>query len=161
MLSFARGAARNAGQAYVRQAVECARAILKDGLERRAIEVIVDLAPDLAAVHGVQADLDQLLLNLLTNSRDAMPQGGRLTVSARDLEQSVELVVEDNGCGIAPEHLAKVQEPFFSTKPDGNGLGLAICRSIVWQMRGTLELRSTPGKGTRVAAVLPAYQSGP
>jgi two-component system, NtrC family, sensor kinase len=161
MLSVARGAARNAGQAYVRQAVECARAILKDGLERRAVEVVVDLEPDLAAVHGVQADLDQLLLNLLTNSRDAMPQGGRLSVSARRQGDSVELVVEDSGCGIPPEYLAKVQEPFFSTKPDGNGLGLAICRSIVWQMRGTLDLRSTPGKGTRVAVVLPAYQPGP
>jgi signal transduction histidine kinase len=161
MLSFARGAARNAGQAYVRQAVECARSILKDGLERRAVEVLVDLEPDLAAVHGVQADLDQLLLNLFTNSRDAMPQGGQLSVRARRQGSSVELIVEDTGCGIPPEHLAKIQEPFFSTKPDGNGLGLAICRSIIWQMRGTLDLQSTPGKGTRVAAVLPAYQSGP
>jgi signal transduction histidine kinase len=160
MLSFARGAARNAGQAYVRQAVECARTILKDGLERRAVEVSVDLEPDLAAVHGVQADLDQLLLNLITNSRDAMPQGGQLSVQARRLGDCVELVVEDSGCGIPPEHLAKIQEPFFSTKADGNGLGLAICRSIVWQMRGKLDLRSTPGKGTRVAALLPVYPSG-
>jgi two-component system NtrC family sensor kinase len=161
MLSFARGAARNTGQAYVRQAVECARIILKDGLERRAVAVIVDLEPDLAAVHGVQADLDQLLLNLLTNSRDAMPQGGQLSVRARRQGGSVELVVEDTGHGIPPEHLVKIQEPFFSTKPDGNGLGLAICRSIVSQMRGLLDLRSTPGKGTRVAVVLPAHQSGP
>jgi len=161
MLSFARGAARNAGQAYVRQAVECARTILKDGLERRAVEVSIDLGPDLPAVHGVQADLDQLLLNLLTNSRDAMPQGGRLSVRARRQGEFVELVVEDTGCGIPAEDMAKIQEPFYSTKPDGNGLGLAICRSIVWQMRGTLDLRSTPGKGTCVAAVLPMYPLGP
>jgi signal transduction histidine kinase len=160
MLSFARGAARNAGQAYVRQAVECARTILKDGLERRAVAVNVDLEPDLPAVYGVQADLDQLLLNLITNARDAMPQGGQLAVRARKQGEAVELVVEDNGCGIPPEHLAKIQEPFFSTKPDGNGLGLAICRSIVWQMRGKLDLRSTPGKGTWVTAVLPIYHSG-
>jgi signal transduction histidine kinase len=160
MLSFARGEARNIGQAYVRQAVECARAILKDGLERRGVEVTVDLEPDVAPVHGVQAELDQLLLNLLTNSRDAMPQGGRLSVRARRLEGAVELVVEDTGCGILPEHLARIQEPFFSTKPGGNGLGLAICRSIVWQMRGTLELSSVPGQGTRATAVLPVYHSG-
>jgi signal transduction histidine kinase len=161
MLSLARGAARNAGEASVGQAVECTRTILKDSLDRRAVEVVVELEPDLPAVHGVQADLDQLLLNLVSNSRDAMPQGGRLEVRARRQEGSVELVVEDSGCGIPPEHLAKIQEPFFSTKADGTGLGLAICRSIVWQMRGTLDLRSTPGKGTRVAAVLPAYQPGP
>jgi signal transduction histidine kinase len=160
MLSFARGAARNAGQAYVRQAVECACTILNDGLERRGVEVVVDLERELPAVHGVQADLDQMLLNLLTNARDAMPQGGRLVVRARRLAEAVELVVEDSGCGIPAEHLAKIQEPFFSTKPDGNGLGLAICRSIVWQMRGTLDLRSTPGKGTLVTAILPAYAAG-
>src|SRR5262249_55935635 len=150
-------ASHNAGQAYIRQAVECARTILKDGFERRAIEVLLDLEPDLPAVHGVQADLDQLLLNLLTNARDALPQGGRLSVRAQRQEKEVALVVEDTGCGIPPEHLAKIQEPFFSTKPDGNGLGLAICRSIVWQMRGTLDVQSTLGQGTRVTAVLPMY----
>jgi signal transduction histidine kinase len=160
MLSFARGAARNVGQAYVRQAIECARTILKESLSRRAIELVVGLEPDLAPVHGVQADVDQLLLNLVTNARDAMPQGGQLAVRARRHGDAVELVVEDTGCGIPAEHLAKIQEPFFSTKPEGNGLGLAICRSIVWQMRGTLDIQSTPGKGTRVTAVLPAYPTG-
>jgi signal transduction histidine kinase len=161
MLSFARGTARNAGEAYVRQAVECAHTILRDGLDRRAVEVVVDLEPDLVPVHGVQADLDQLLLNLVSNSRDAMPRGGRLSVLARRQGAAVELVVEDSGCGMPPEHLARVREPFFSTKPDGTGLGLAICRSIVGQMRGTLDLWSEPGRGTRVTAVLPAYRSGP
>lgn len=160
MLSFARGAARNAGQAYVRQAIECGRTILRDGLERRSVEFLLELEPDLTPVHGVQADLDQLLLNLLTNSRDAMPQGGRLIVRARRQGESVELVVEDTGCGIPPEHMAKIQQPFFSTKPEGNGLGLAICRSIVWQMRGTLDIRSAPEKGTCVTTMLPVYQSG-
>src|SRR5262249_19114345 len=83
MLSFARGAARNIGEAHVRHAVECARTILKDGLARAGVEPVVDLEPDLPPVHGVQADLDQLLLNLVTNARDAMPQGGRLTIRAR------------------------------------------------------------------------------
>lgn len=160
MLSFARGASRNTGQAYVRQSVECARTILKDGLTRRAVDVFTDVEPDLAPVHGVQADLDQLLLNLLSNSRDAMPRGGRLSVRAKQREDSVELVVEDTGCGIPPEHMEKIKEPFFSTKPDGNGLGLAICRSIVWQMRGKLDIRSVPGEWTRVTVVFPLYQPG-
>jgi signal transduction histidine kinase len=160
MLSFARGAVRNVGEAHVRQAVECARTILKDGLTRYGVELTVELEPDLPAVHGVQADLDQLLLNLFTNARDAMPNGGRLTIGARRQDGAVELIVADTGCGIAPEDLAKLQEPFFTTKSDGHGLGLAICRSIVWQMRGTLDLRSAPGQGVRVTAVLPAYQPG-
>lgn len=160
MLSFARGAARNVGQASVRQAIECARTILKDGLQRSGIQTSADIATDAQAVHGVQADLDQLLLNLLTNSRDAMPKGGNLTVRARRLGGILELVVEDSGGGISPEHLAKVQEPFFTTKENGSGLGLSICRSIVWQMRGTLDIESKLGEGTRVIVKFPAYQAG-
>ena len=144
----------------MRQAVETARNILKDSFERRGVVVTVELPPDLPAVHGIQADIDQLLLNLLTNSRDAMEQGGRLVIAARVKGDAVELVVEDSGCGIPPEDLAKIQEPFFSTKPDGNGLGLAICRTIVWQMRGQFDIQSTLGQGTRVTAVLPIHHQG-
>jgi signal transduction histidine kinase len=160
MLSFARGAARDAGGASVRQAVDNTRALLKEGFRRRGVEVVADVEPGLPALPGAQADLEQLFLNLLTNARDAMPRGGRIAVTARRAGDDVYLSVEDTGDGIPPEHLAKVFEPFFSTKPQGNGLGLAICRSIVWQMQGKLELASTPGEGTRVSAVIPVNPAG-
>lgn len=170
MLKFARGTAHNGGEANVRQAIDTTRAILKEGLQRRGIEVVVEAEAGMPALRGSQGDLEQLLLNLLTNSRDAMPHGGRLVVSARRVEQAIRLVVEDTGAGIPPEHLPKVLEPFFTTKPQGNGLGLSICRSIVWQLRGKLEIHSTPGEGTRVTVILPipsevahepAMQAGP
>jgi signal transduction histidine kinase len=72
----------------------------------------------------------------------------------------LELVVEDDGCGIPREHLARIQEPFFTTKPDGHGLGLAICRSIVAQMQGHLRIESTPGAGTCVRASFPISEEG-
>jgi len=100
------------------------------------------------------------LLNLLTNARDAMPQGGRLLIAARGCDQGIELVVEDTGVGIPPENLSKVLEPFFSTKADGNGLGLSICRSIVWQMQGKMEISSTTGAGTRVTVIIPVPGQG-
>ena len=78
-----------------------------------------------------------------------------MLIAGRRAEQSIELVIEDTGGGIPPENLPKVFEPFFSTKPEGNGLGLSICRSIVWQMQGKLDINSTPGVGTRVTVIIP------
>jgi signal transduction histidine kinase len=155
MLSFARGAVHDTGGANIKQAIDNTRAILKEGLQRRGIDVVVEVDPGLPPVRGSQGDLEQLLLNLLTNSRDAMPHGGRLLIAVRRVEQALQLVVEDTGGGIPPEHLPKILEPFFSTKPQGNGLGLSICRSIVWQMQGKLDINSTPGKGTRVTVMIP------
>jgi signal transduction histidine kinase len=155
MLSFARGAVHETGEANIQQAIENTRAILKEGLERRGIDVTVEVEPGLPGIQGSQGDLEQLLLNLVTNSRDAMPQGGRLLITAGRHEQTLQLVVDDTGGGIPPEHLPKVLEPFFSTKPQGNGLGLSICRSIVWQMHGTLDIKSVPGQGTRVTVAIP------
>ena len=75
----------------------------------------------------------------------------------------VEIAVSDSGCGIPAEHLPRVTEPFFTTKPRGNGLGLSICRSILWEVDGTITIRSEAGKGTRVDIALPqaATQSQP
>jgi signal transduction histidine kinase len=158
MLSFARGAVHAADGANVRQAIDNTRAILKEGLCRRGIEVVVEVEDRLPLVPGSQNDLEQLLLNLLTNARDAMPKGGRLSIAARWSDPNLQLVVEDTGIGIPAEHLSKVLEPFFSTKPQGNGLGLSICRSIVWQMQGKLEINSTPDVGTCVTIFLPLSQ---
>jgi signal transduction histidine kinase len=160
MLSFARGSADAPGGASIKQAIDNTRALLKDGLQRRGIDLAIDLEPGLPAVPGAQADLEQLFLNLLTNSRDATPHGGRVTVMARTAGDTVELVVEDTGVGIPREHLPKIFEPFFTTKAAGNGLGLAICRSIVWQMHGKLDMTSEPGKGTRATITIPIVCAG-
>jgi signal transduction histidine kinase len=155
MLSFARGTAHATGEANIKHAIENTRAILKEGFQRRGIEVIAEVEPGLPPVSASQGDLEQLFLNLLTNSRDAMPNGGRLAITARRKEDAIQLVVQDSGAGIPPENLTKVLEPFFSTKPEGNGLGLSICRSIVWQMQGRMEISSPPGQGTRVTITIP------
>jgi signal transduction histidine kinase len=160
MLSFARGAVHDAGGANIRQAIDNTRAILKEGLVRRGVEVVVEVDDQLPLIQGSQGDLEQLLLNLLTNARDAMPKGGRLSIAARGSDSGLQLVVEDTGIGISAEHLPKVLEPFFSTKPEGNGLGLSICRSIVWQMQGKLEISSTPDVGTCVTVLLPLPARG-
>jgi signal transduction histidine kinase len=160
MLRFARGGTVPDAGADVRQSVDNTLAILKEGLSRRGIQIELAIEPGLPSLPGLRGDMEQLFLNLLTNARDAMPTGGHLTVSARRAGASLELAVEDTGTGIASEHLPKIMEPFYSTKPGGNGLGLSICRSIVWQLRGKLDIRSAPGQGTRVSAVIPLSPAG-
>ena len=100
------------------------------------------------------------MLNLISNARDATGPDDQVSIRATSSESALELVVEDTGCGIPREHLARIQEPFFSTKADGHGLGLAICRSIVAQLRGQFQIESSPGTGTRVRAVFPLPQEG-
>ena len=161
MLSFSRAAARRSGRGQVRRAIDTASAILKYGMARSGIELIVNVADDLPSVACSQSDLEQVFLNLLTNAREATPHGGRITVAVRAAEGAVDISVSDSGCGIAPENLPRVQEPFFTTKPEGNGLGLAICRSILWEVDGTLAIASEPGQGTRVQVAVPLAVSQP
>jgi signal transduction histidine kinase len=155
MLAFARGAARGGGAGDVGRAIDDALMILRDGMDRRGIRCEVDVAPQLGVIPARQSELEQIVLNLLSNARDAMPDGGTLSVRAKPHDGRVELCVEDSGVGIAAEALSRVFEPFYSTKAQGTGLGLTICRSIVWELRGTLEIDSQPGRGTRVCVGLP------
>jgi two-component system sensor kinase FixL len=99
----------------------------------------------------VHADIHQLpivLRNLLRNARDSMPTGGRIVVGATENAQEVCILVRDTGQGIAPEHLDKVTEPFFSTKARGMGLGLAISKAILEKNGGRLEVESQLGVGS-------------
>jgi PAS domain S-box-containing protein len=129
------------------------------------IHLETDLAPALPAVDGDASQLEQVLLNLAENARDAMPAGGVLRLSTRhvaghgatDLGR-VELRVTDTGVGIAAADLPRVFEPFFTTKPlgRGTGLGLPVAQGIVGQHRGTITLESREGAGTTARVVLPA-----
>jgi len=155
MLAFARGSARRTRNGHVRAAFEIALSILKNGMDRRGINLIVEIPDDLPAVACAQSDLEQVLLNLLTNARQASRQGGDISVHAEPDLNGVNISIGDTGCGIAPENLPKVLEPFFTTKADGNGLGLAICRSILWEAGGSISLQSELGKGTHVDVAIP------
>jgi signal transduction histidine kinase len=161
MLSFSRGAARRAPFGQVRRAMETSSAILKYGMSRSGIELIVNMPEDLPPVACSQSDLEQVFLNLLTNAREATPHGGRIMVGARASERVVEISIGDSGCGIPPEHLPRVLEPFFTTKSQGNGLGLSICRSVLWEVNGTITIDSRPGTGTRVDLVFPQVSHPP
>jgi signal transduction histidine kinase len=159
MLSFSRGAARRSRYGQVRPALDTASAILKYGMSRSGIELAAEVPEDLPAVACGQSDLEQVFLNLLANAREATPHGGNVTVDVRPVDRVVEISIADTGCGISSQNLQRVQEPFFTTKPHGNGLGLSICRSILWEVGGTLTIQSEPGKGTRVDIAVPQASS--
>jgi PAS domain S-box-containing protein len=130
------------------------------------------------SIHADPSMIDQVLMNLCVNARDAMPEGGKLTLCTdavtvdeafcrlHDLDRPGRyalLTVTDTGSGIEPEHLQRIFEPFFTTKGEGKGtgLGLSIAYGIVRQHGGTLRVHSEPGRGTMFSVYLPVSESGP
>lgn len=111
----------------------------------------------------IPAQLEQVLLNLLINARQAMPRGGRLQIEVRENLQTemVEIRVTDSGIGIPPDRLRLIFEPFYTTKePDehghgGTGLGLSVCRQIIEQHQGRIRVESAVGKGSTFTIKLP------
>jgi signal transduction histidine kinase len=101
--------------------------------------------------------LRQVVLNLMTNALHAVERGGHIRVTAEADERHLMIHVSDNGCGIPPENLDKIFNPFFTTKPpgQGTGLGLSLCHNLVQGMGGTIQVESAPGRGTTFTVRLP------
>lgn len=124
---------------------------------RVALEL--ELAPGLPAVEGVRVQLEQVVVNLAINARDAMPEGGTLTLRTAAAEDgSVRLSVSDTGIGMTPEVKARIFEPYFTTKGEGRGtgLGLSMVYGIVRSHGGRVEVESAPGAGTTFTVSLPS-----
>jgi signal transduction histidine kinase len=155
MMRFARGSTKSLGPGDVALAFDTVRGVMRDTLTRGRITLHDRIDPALPAVRCGQSDLERLLLNLMSNARDAMPDGGTLEVAARGASHHVELVIADQGVGMTHETLREIERPFFTTKEHGTGLGLSTCRSIVAEAGGELAIESEPGVGTRVTAHLP------
>ena len=133
--------------------------------ENVTLSVLVE--DGLLAVEADPSQLEQVLVNLAVNARDAMPGGGRLTIElANDhtpADLRVRLTVKDSGHGMEPDVLERAFEPFYTTKPtgQGTGLGLATVYGIVTQAGGSVDISSRPGEGTTVSVLLPACESRP
>ena len=157
MLQLARSGVRPAEHAPLDKVLRGPIGILGNRLKRSGVALELRLAEGLPEVKASRGGLEQLFLNLFTNALDAMPAGGRLQVSARALDGGrLEIKVADTGTGISPEQLKRIHEPFYTTKEEGFGLGLAISRSIVWENDGEMRVESQPGRGTTFTVLLPA-----
>jgi len=131
-------------------------ALVRHDLEKSRVMCEMLPAKEGAVIKVSPDQVRQVILNLVINAMQAMPQGGKLTIRTVAGPGACSVVVEDTGTGIPEDVRDRVLEPFFSTKPGRMGLGLAICREIVSQHGGKLTLDSRPGGGTRVAVEFPA-----
>ncbi len=136
------------------------------------IDIHVEISPEVGAIEVDANQLELALINLAVNARDAMPQGGSLTIACHNEENGksiglsrdpfVCITVTDTGEGMSEATLARAQEPFFTTKGvgKGTGLGLSMVHGFTAQSGGTMRIRSRPGKGTSVTIWLPRAKEG-
>src|SRR5207253_1460780 len=108
------------------------------------------------------SELREVLVNMVFNAVDAMPQGGRLMLSAEEVNNSIEIAISDTGIGMNPEIRSRVFDPFFTTKGKaGMGLGLAVCYGIIQRHEGSIEIDSEVGQGTTFRIRLPIAETKP
>jgi PAS domain S-box-containing protein len=157
LLSFARQSSAGRGPVSLNRVAEEIVALARKDMHRARVEVTLKLDATAPTIVADANAIGQVLLNLVTNARSAMPEGGEITIETSHLPaaRTVRLSVRDTGCGIPPETLPKIFDPFFTTKTEGTGLGLSISHGIVRDHRGTLEVRSEVGKGSTFTLTLP------
>ena len=157
--SFARQTPREHARVDLNAVVQETLLLMQKPLEVDGIRLTTRLDPALAPILGDASTLQQVLLNLVTNAREAMASGGEIrieTSSAVAPAGWVQLVIDDTGPGISPEELSKVFDPFYTTKKTGTGLGLSVSYGIIQDHHGTVDVQSVPGRGTTFVLAFPA-----
>lgn len=132
--------------------------LIRGRCDESDVEINVSIPDSVSTINGDAAQIQQLLLNLSLNALDAMPDGGVLNFSVKETDEQIEVVVTDSGIGIDESVLEKLFSPFITTKPDGVGLGLGICRRIAESHGGTLEGTNRPEGGAEFRLSLPRLQ---
>ncbi len=125
-------------------------------LEHSQVVVQCRFDQTLPVLNVIANQIKQVFLNLILNAADAMPNGGTLTISAECHRQTIHIRFSDTGHGIAPEHLPRIFEPFYTTRAHGTGLGLPISQDIIQRHGGQIQVESVYGQGTTFTVVLPA-----
>lgn len=160
LLMFSRATPMNLQRTSLNRVVEQSLRLVQHQLDLAGVEVQLQLDPNLPQVSCDSAQIEQVILALIMNAMDAMPQGGNLWLVSQldDGQHQIRITVRDDGSGIPLEILPRIFEPFLTTKETGRGvgLGLAISRSILERHRGNIDVQSEPGRGTTFTVTLPA-----
>lgn len=162
MLGYARKSGTHRQRCDLARLVEEVLILTEKDLGKNRVQVEARYT-DRPVVWAVPGQVEQILVNLVINARQAMPNGGRLRVEVRDnaAAETAEVKVSDTGVGIQPDQLRQIFEPFFTTKqPDehgrgGTGLGLSVCRQIIEHHHGRIRVESVVGKGSTFTVKLP------
>ena len=160
LLEFSKGSDPAKAPTDINGTVIKALNILENEFLLKRIEVDKNLASDLPCVMADGSQMEQVFVNLLINAVQAVPNDGTVQVksSLSEQESCVSIEVTDNGPGISRKEQSKIFEPFFSTKPNGTGLGLSVSYGIVRNHQGNISVQSRPGKGTRFIVKIPITQ---
>jgi len=134
---------------------------VQDRLKRRDITLELDLDAKCQKVFADRDQMGQVMLNLVMNAIQAMPQGGTLKVRLRYEKKLAHLSIADTGCGIPKEYISKLFTPFFTTKEvgEGTGLGLTVVHGIVQEHEGTIKVETQEGKGSTFSISLPNFDA--
>ncbi|HEX8920229.1 MAG TPA: ATP-binding protein, partial [Pyrinomonadaceae bacterium] len=163
LLNFSRtGGATEFTELSINQVMDDTLQLLEPQLRHSQIEIAREYDPDLPRAFGNAVKLQQVFTNLILNARDAIPDGGRITLfTASTDDETIVIEIADTGMGIAPENVAKIYDPFYTTKGvgRGTGLGLAVTYGIVQEHSGHIAVESTPGKGTTFRITLPTVST--
>jgi len=159
LMTFARPTSMNREPADLNAIIDRCVRLVQHQLQLRNIELHLALSSDMPPVRCDCGQIEQVILALVMNAIDAMPNGGNLTLRSRKAKDpaEVQIEVQDDGVGMPPEVLGNMFEPFFTTKERGRGLGLglAISRNIVERHGGKIQVRSEAGRGTAFTITLP------
>ncbi|HNU08750.1 MAG TPA: ATP-binding protein, partial [Pyrinomonadaceae bacterium] len=162
LLNFSRtGGSADFTELAVNKLLDDTLQLLEPQMRKSKIEIFRQYADGLPAIFGNAGKLQQVFTNLVLNARDAMFDGGSITLETCSTEEGdVVITVTDTGDGIAPENLKKIYDPFFTTKSvgSGTGLGLAVTYGIVQEHSGTIEAHSEVGSGTSFRLTFPVAQ---
>ena len=142
----------------VKEAIEMSIPIWKDGPQEKGlnVEIVDKLTEDEVIIYGDDADLREALINMIFNSVDAMPQGGKIHIATYTKDESIYLELSDSGIGMDEEAKSRIFDPFFTTKGVGNsGLGMSILYGTIKKHNGSIDIKTTPGKGTMFTIALP------
>jgi PAS domain S-box-containing protein len=157
LLNFSRTSRTEMGPVDLNKIIRETLTLIEHQVSKAGVRAAPDLDDNLPRIKGDANKLQQVLLNLFLNARDAMESGGELRVCSFAQDGTVRIAVSDTGSGIAPENLPRIFDPFFTTKgaKRGTGLGLSVSYGIVQEHGGDIEVESQPGKGTRFLVILP------
>ncbi|MDH5714967.1 MAG: ATP-binding protein, partial [Candidatus Aminicenantes bacterium] len=160
LLNFARQSKGQFTELDVNQVITDTISLFEYQLRSSGIKLKLNLEDSPPPIRGDKGKLQQLLLNLLKNATESMPQGGELGISSKTENDSVLVSIRDTGAGIAKENLPKIYDPFFTTKKGrhGTGLGLSVSYGIIQEHSGSISVKSSLGKGTDFIIKLPALK---